>query len=67
MDYTPVRGKSGKPYHFTYIIRPVERDIRKRVYEGLPDFNQLRSQFIEVFRGLNWDEFFADFFPLKNQ
>lgn len=66
LDYTPVRGKSeGKPFHFTYIIRPVEEDIRKRVYEGLPAFDELRSQFIEVFRELDWSEYFADFFRLK--
>jgi len=68
LDYTPVKGKSkSKPFHFTYIVRPVEKDIRKRVYEGLPDFDELRPQFIEVFRELDWSEYFADFFPLKTK
>ena len=66
LDYTPVYGKPGdKPFHFTYIIRPVERDIRVRVYEGLNEFDRLRQQFIELFRKLNWTKYFADFFELK--
>ena len=68
LDYIPVKGEpKGRPFHFTYIIRPVEKDIRKRVYEGLSDFDELRSQFIEIFRELDWGDYFADFFPLKNR
>jgi len=68
MDYVPVKGDpKGKPFHFTYIIRPVELAIRNRVYGGLPAFDELRSQFIEIFRKLDWKEFFAEFFPLKSE
>lgn len=68
LDYVPVTGKSdGKPFHFVYIIRPVEKDITRRVYTGLPYFDKLKSRFIEVFRKLDWQEYFADFFPLKEE
>lgn len=61
-ETTPI---NPKPFHFVYIIKPVEKDIRKRLYEGLPEFESLREEFLKIFRELDWDSYFAKFFPLK--
>jgi len=68
MDYLPIwKKQKRKPFHSVYIIRPLEKDIRKRVYEGLVGFNNLRSQFINIFEELDWEKYFEDFFPLKSE
>ena len=58
---------NGKPFHFVYLIRPIEKDIRKRVYDGLKMFETLREKFMKVFRDADWNQYFADFFPLKSE
>jgi hypothetical protein len=65
LEYVPVEKQVGKPFHFAYLIKPVERDIRRTVYESNVDFDKLRLQFCSVFRKLDWDRYFAEFFPLK--
>jgi HD superfamily phosphohydrolase len=66
LEYIPVEGQSGKPFHFAYLIKPVERAIRKTVYEGITEFDKLRVQFYDILRKLDWDKYFAEFFPLKD-
>ena len=65
LDYIPVEKSDDRPFHFAYVIRPVERDIKKRVYDGLAVFNELIAQYLGVFKKLDWDKYFAEFFPLK--
>lgn len=69
LEYVPTKGdpNKGKPFHFVYLIKPIEKDIRKRVYNGLRMFETLRKEFIKVFRDTDWDKYFADFFPLKSE
>jgi len=69
LEYVPTErdATKGKPFHFVYLIKPIEKDIRKRVYNGLPVFETLRKEFIEVFRAADWDQYFADFFSLKSK
>lgn len=69
LEYVPTEGKvnNGKPFHFVYLIRPIEKDIRKRVYDGLKMFETLREKFMKVFRDADWNQYFADFFPLKSE
>jgi len=67
MEYVPDEKAlpRPKPFHSVYVIKPVEKDIRKRIYEGLPQFESLREEFVTIFRGLEWEKYFAKFFPLK--
>jgi HD superfamily phosphohydrolase len=67
LDYVPDKPDpiEKKPYHSVYVIRPIEREIRARLYEGLSEFNSLKEEFIQLFRKLDWGKYFEKFFPLK--
>ena len=68
LDYIPVDRDilAGKPYHKVYVIKPMERAIRKQFYEGTPKFEKLKNEFVEIFRKLDWKDYFEEFFPLKS-
>lgn len=64
--YVPVKKSiaTGKPYHKVYYIKAFEKEIRKQLYDGNPTFEQTRTDLLEYFRELDWNEHYKDFFPL---
>lgn len=65
LKYVPVPGAGNKPYHKVYLIEPREKIISEKVYSPITSFNNLKDKFIKIIRGLEWDEYFADFFTNK--
>lgn len=64
IEYIPVYEET---YHRTYVITPLEMDIRKRIYEDLKEFNELRKKYLTIMRKLDWDKYFSKFFLRKAQ
>lgn len=67
LEYIPAKAEGSKPYRKVYLIKPTgEKEIRTKLYDDVPKFNETRNKFLDVFRSLNWDDYFAELFPFKS-